>query len=394
MVVLRDQEGLSQETVAVSMPGFMVALLLTGQNSVADVLSQFAKTTGSFLNASEVRTLVAHLDKAGLLETEHVQQERRRVMQAFLDSPVRKAVHLPGYPASTLELGAYLGKFFQHPQGPARQVASQPAGPAPIGLFVPHIDLERGGPAYAWGYQALGSLEPPDLIVALGVAHMSPNSPWAATRKKYETPYGSMDVSEELYGDFSSSLWYPPVADELVHRTEHSLEFQALWLRYLWRDKTPPWLPVLCSSFERFCTDRPPSTVASVDQALVAWGDKLKKMQAAGKKILILAGVDMGHVGPRFGDELELTPELNKKLESEDRASLDLALKRKADPFYMSVMADGHWRKWCGLSAMYTALRLIDILTPASEGKLLTYGQAPDPMGGIVSFTSVLFPRP
>lgn len=393
MVVLRDQEGITSETIAISLSGFLVALMLDGRNTIADVQSLFAKNTGSLLQAEEVQAMIAQLDQAGLLETDRLQEKRRQVMRAFHENPARQAIHLPAYPSDSLELAAYLGKFFQDPKGPGRQVSARPEGPAPVGLFAPHIDLERGGPAYAWAYQTLGSMDPPDLIVALGVAHMSPHSPWTATKKTYETPYGAMAVSPELYDEFAASLWYSPTVDEGVHRTEHSLEFQALWLRYLWRDKTPPWLPVLCSSFERFCPDRAPSTVETVDAAIQAWGAKLKKRQDAGQRILILAGVDMAHVGPRFGDELELTPELEKKLEAEDRASLAPALKRQADPFYLSVIKDGHWRKWCGLSAMYTSLRLIEILSPASEGKLLTYGQAPDPMGGIVSFTSVVFPR-
>jgi predicted class III extradiol MEMO1 family dioxygenase len=103
----------------------------------------------------------------------------------------------------------------------------------------------------------------------------------------------------------------------------------------------------------------------------------------------------MAHVGPRFGDQETLGPELNARVEKEDRASLELALKGDADGMYLSVVADNHWRKWCGLSAMYTALRLMKILAPDNSvrGQLLAYDQAPDPAGGLVSFPSVIFPR-
>ena len=64
-----------------------------------------------------------------------------------------------------------------------------------------------------------------------------------------------------------------------------------------------------------------------------------------------------------------------------------------ADDFYMSVVADEHWRKVCGLSALYTALRLIKILKDdaSTPGQLLTYGQAEDPLGGVVSFASAIY---
>jgi hypothetical protein len=47
----------------------------------------------------------------------------------------------------------------------------------------------------------------------------------------------------------------------------------------------------------------------------------------------------------------------------------------------------------CGLSSLYTGLRLIKDLegSAAQPGRLLAYGQAPDPAGGLVSFASALF---
>jgi len=395
MVMLRDQEGLNPNSIAITMAGFLIAMMLDGQNTVSDVQTLFSKNTGALIKPEEIQTLVSQFEKADLLETEALQKKRQLVLKQFADNPNRPAVHVnTGYPENTLDLAAMLGKFFQDPKGPGKQVPSAPTEPAPLALFAPHIDFHRGGPAYAWAYQALGSCRPPDLIVGLGVAHMSPNSPWVMTQKNYETPYGAVPYSKELYADFQSALWYDASVDQWAHRTEHSLEFQALWLKYLWRDKTPAWLPILCSSFDRFCPDRAPSTVPAIEDGINKIGEKLKARQAAGQKILILAGVDLAHVGPRFGDEEKLGPELEKRVEEEDRKSLELALKGDADAMYLSVVKGGHWRKWCGLSAIYTALRLMKILSPEKlEGKLLTYGQAPDPMGGLVSFTSVIFPR-
>lgn len=394
MVLLRDQEGLADDTIAVTLPGFVLAMLLNGRNTVSDVQSAFAKATGTLLAPEEIKGLVAELDRAELLETERLAGKRRKVRDDFLANPVRPPVHVGGgYPAESFELAAFMGKFFQDPNGPGKQVPAQPMGAPPQGLFAPHIDLQRGGPAYAWAYQALGESSPPDLVVALGVAHASPPAPWTATRKSYGTPYGPVEVDAGLHDDFQKALWYDAGAAEEVHRTEHSLEFQALWMKYLWREKTPKWLPVLCSSFELWAEDRLPSTLESVEDALGKFGRALKERQSRGERILILAGVDLAHVGPRFGDQIELTPELNGRIESEDRASIEKALAGDADGFYASVIRDDHWRKVCGLSAIYTALRLMRELSPSVKGRQLSYGQAPDPMGGIVSFVSAIFPR-
>ena len=56
----------------------------------------------------------------------------------------------------------------------------------------------------------------------------------------------------------------------------------------------------------------------------------LAEEERKGRKVLVLNGIDLAHVGPRFGDELELTPELRKKIEGEDRASLVSALAHDA----------------------------------------------------------------
>jgi hypothetical protein len=211
------------------------------------------------------------------------------------------------------------------------------------------------------------------------------------THKAYETPYGPMTLHEGLYKEIASALWYNPLSDEAAHRHEHSLEFQAVWLRFLWGEKTPAWVPILCSSFERFCPDAPPSAAKEVNAAIERIGSLLAARAAAGERILVLAGVDFAHVGPRFGDGIKLTPEIEKKIEQEDKKSLERAAALDADGFYMATVADGHWRKVCGLSATYTALRWIKAMGGKS-GSLLTYDQAPDPAGGIVSFASAVFP--
>lgn len=395
MVLLRDQEGIVRQSMAVTLPGFIIAASLNGKNTMADVQRIFSENTGVMIKTEEITSMLAQLEKGDMLETEGLKKKRKQVLDDFIKSPVRKPFHIGGgYPEDNLELAAFLGKFFQAAKGPGKQLSSNPVGAAPQGLFAPHIDFYRGGPAYAWAYQNLSETTPPDVVVAFGVAHVSPNSPWVFADKTFETPYGPLGVNADVYQELESCLWYNPEVDLWTHRTEHSLEFQALWLKYLWREKTPSWVPILTSSFLPFCPDKPPSTVKSLEEGIQKMGEKLKARQAAGQKILILAGVDMAHVGPRFGDNVPMGPETDKKVASEDSASIEHALKLDADAMYMSVVADNEWRKWCGLSAMYTAIRLIKILSDGkATGEFLSYGQAPDPLGGLVSFASVVFPR-
>lgn len=393
MFLVRDREGLLREPIVVSPAAMIIASLLDGRHTADEVRTLFAQVTGTMLDASEIRRIADDLAGIGLLQTPQVVAQYERILEEFTRSPVRRPIHQGngGYPENRLELSRLLGTFFRDPQGPGADASESPSGIPPAGLVSPHIDFSRGGPTYAWAYQALSQTPPPDVVVALGVAHVSPDSPWIMTPKAYETPYGPVSVDAALYDEIKSCLWYDARGDEWAHRSEHSLEFQAVWLKFLWGDKTPPWVPILCSSFERFCDDRPPSTVSTVENAIEEVGEKLARVAKKGRRVLVLAGVDLAHVGPCFGDEKTVDEAAGRHVEAEDRRSLDHLLKLDADGFYMSVVADDHWRKVCGLSALYTAVRWIKALNEGRPGSLLAYGQAADPRDGIVSFASAIF---
>ncbi len=390
--VLRDLEELTDKPLALSGGGMLLASLLDGKRGVAELRAEFQKTAGVELEEEAVRGLVRALDEAGYLETPAVADKRLKAAEFFRANPKRPAVFAgPSYPAEPLPLAGTLGAFFTADKGPGKEKAAEASKPAPRGLIAPHIDFTRGGPAYAWAYQALSERKPPDIVIALGVAHASPDSPWVFTHKSYETPFGPMEVDDELYERLSSRVWYEPRADEWVHKNEHSLEFQAVWLKYLWREKAPKWIPILVSSFERFSPDEAPSTIPTIEKAIKDLGEVLKAELAKGKTVMILNAIDLAHVGPRFGDDLEITPELEKTIENEDRKSLVDALALDADGFYRSVVADGHWRRVCGLSALYTGVRLMKAIGVSGPGRLLSYGQAPDPAGGVVSFAAAIY---
>lgn len=390
--VLRDLEELSDKPLALSGGGMLLVSFFDGRRTAAQVRELFKKSTGADVELAMIRELARALEESSFLETPAIAERRKKSLEAFRASP-RRAATFAGrsYPSEPKALADLMDSFFTAESGPGKERATTPTRPAPLGLIAPHIDFDRGGGAYAWAYQALSEHRPPDVIVALGVAHSNPDAPWTFTPKKYETPFGAMRVDSELYDDLAAKVWYDPRADEWVHKGEHSLEFQAAWLRHLWGEKTPPWVPILVSNFERFCEGTPPSQVPTIEKALKDFGEVLRRHAEKGRRVMVLAGIDLAHVGARFGDEFEVTPELKKKVEAEDRKSLVDAMALDPDAFYRSVTADGHWRKVCGLSSLYTGLRMIKSLEDAQTGRLLAYGQAPDPAGGLVSFASAIF---
>jgi hypothetical protein len=109
-------------------------------------------------------------------------------------------------------------------------------------------------------------------------------------------------------------------------------------------------------------------------------------MAAVPRRYCLVAGADLAHVGPRFGDAEPVSRARLAQIEAEDRALLSLVTGVDAGGFFTAVAVDGDSRRTCGLSPIYALLATL----PAGRGRLLRYGQWPDPQG-TVTFASVAF---
>ena len=154
-----------------------------------------------------------------------------------------------------------------------------------------------------------------------------------------------------------------------------------LFLDHLTQGRPLTILPVLCSSFESWCEQGSPSQVSRIESFIAALRGAIA---GAGRPVVVIGGVDLSHVGPRFGDAEAVGPPLAAAARAGDLASLDRVAAGDAEGFWAAVMADGNRRRVCGLSATYTVLR---VLAPV-RGCVVDYGQGEDPGGGIVGFAA------
>ena len=122
--------------------------------------------------------------------------------------------------------------FFTSPQGPGAVGDFQGGGVG--GLIAPHIDFHRGGPAYAWAYRDLAERCDADLFVIFGTCHAGMADPFALTRKDYDTPFGPARVDQDVVEALATRARQDCFGSELAHRNEHSIEFQAVFLNYLY----------------------------------------------------------------------------------------------------------------------------------------------------------------
>jgi AmmeMemoRadiSam system protein B len=177
------------------------------------------------------------------------------------------------------------------------------------------------------------------------------------------------------------------LAGEFYHRGEHSVELQTVWLKHLYADKGDVKIvPVLCGSFESFIAKR----LSPIEDARVLdFVNSVKGIIAAsGRKVCLMASVDLSHIGPQFGDERRVSPGTLLDIQESDLESLRCVEGLDREGFWQSVARDANKRHICGLSAIYTLLSIIE----AREGRLLKYSQWRDEQGtGCVTFASMVF---
>jgi AmmeMemoRadiSam system protein B len=253
------------------------------------------------------------------------------------------------------------------------------------GLVAPHIDFHRGGPAYAWAYRDLAERGEADLFVIFGTCHAGMANPFALTAKDYDTPLGPARVDRQFVQALAGKARQDCFASELAHRNEHSIEFQAVFLQYLYGGRREITIVPVLTSFVHEALAR--GIHPEDDPRVPAFVDALRDTLAvSGRRATFIAGADLAHVGPRFGDAAPVSSAGLTAIDREDRQMLAAVEAGDAAAFFESARQDGDRRRICGLSPIYTLLRTLG----GARGRLRRYGQWPDPQG-VVSFASVVF---
>jgi AmmeMemoRadiSam system protein B len=253
------------------------------------------------------------------------------------------------------------------------------------GVIAPHIDFHRGGPAYAWAYRDVAERCDADLFVVFGTCHAGMEHPFALTRKDFDTPLGAVPVDRDFVDALAGRAGQDCFGSELAHRTEHSIEFQAVFLQYLRGGRRPFTLVPVLTSFAHEALAR--GIGVEDDPRVPRFLEAVAETAAAsGRRVAYVSGADLAHVGPRFGDAGPVSPAALARVAREDRAMLDPVAGGDAPGFFASVAADGDRRRICGLSPIYSLLRVL----PGARGDLRHYGQWPDPHA-VVTYASVSF---
>lgn len=398
-VALRDPAGFTDQIAVLPAALLDMVSLFDGEHSVEKIQEILGRRHDPAPTAEQIADVVERFDAAGFLDSDRFRERRRALEDAFRQSPVRPAAHAGGaYAGDAAELQVQIDGFFSGPDGPDTAIngdvslypVASPSAAAPQtrtrALIAPHIDFHRGGSTYAWAYRELLERSDADLYVVLGTCHAGMPDPFAVTLKPHDTPLGPVPVDREFYDALSRRAGQDLLASEPAHRAEHSIEFQAVMLQHIVGRRRPfAILPVLASYLhESLWSGGDPEA----DPRVPRFVDALREtMAASSRRVCLVAGVDLAHVGPRFGDPKPNTAASLARVERDDRTMLESVVGVDARGFYAGVAADHDARRICGLSPIYTLLRLL----PEARGRLLRYSQWADPQGA-VTFCAVAFP--
>jgi hypothetical protein len=115
--------------------------------------------------------------------------------------------------------------------------------------------------------------------------------------------------------------------------------------------------------------------------------DALRGLLCDSGETLFLAGVDLSHVGPKFGDQLTAQA-LQAETEAHDRALLGCLATGDAEGFWRESIRVRDRYHVCGFGALATLLEV----HPPSRGELLHYEMWHEaPTRSAVSFAALCF---
>lgn len=376
-LLMRDSFRFSDATLVIPPPLVPVLDLFDGRSTELDLREALTRITGELAVSGLAQHLITTLDEAAFLDNATYAQRKQDKYREFAAQEVREAVHAGGaYPSEPVELQATFERYFAG-------APSLKAGDV-VGLAAPHVSPEGGWESYRDAYAAL----PPSLgsrtFIVLGTSHYGAPEKFGLTRKPYRTPLGAttpdLALIDALHRDAPDSI----LSEDYCHAVEHSIEFQVLFLQRCFGPDIRV-APILCGPFARsiYGQDQRPED----DDRVARFFEALRT--AAPADAVWVLGVDMAHMGRRYGDRLDAKADQDEMAAVAERDRRRIASINAFD-------ANGYWEqvrdgqddlKWCGSSPFYTYLKT----APRARGELLRYQQWNIDESSVVSFAGMRF---
>jgi AmmeMemoRadiSam system protein B len=380
------RDGLQYSPATLIIPPVLVHGLeyFDGERSEADLKEHLYRLTGELDSASVVAHLKETLSQAGFLEDEVFAAMRDEAHEAFAASPAVVASHAgAAYPDEPGEAKELFAEYLTREAGNRTFVPRRL-----LGIAAPHVSPFGGWESYQAAYRLLGPEHRDKIFVVLGTSHSGDPAKFGLTRKPYLTPFGQSRTAEGLVDELELAAPGAVQMEDYCYSFEHSIEFQVAFLQHVVAPDVQV-LPVLCGSFGRSIHfgGRPEQ-----DEDVRRFIDALGGMQAReGDRLCWVLGIDMAHMGRRYGDPFAATAERGEMREVAARDQKRIGAMESGDAagFWERVQERRDDLKWCGSGPVYTFLKAV----PEARGHLLRYQQWNIDEHSVVSFAGLAFER-
>ncbi len=356
--------------------------LIDGKRNIRDIqLDLIRLRQGVFVSSEEVEKVITELDSLFLLDSDNYRQERKRIIASYSILNQRQAFHAGrSYPAESDKLKAFLASFFAS----LEKLPADIKGKSVSGLIAPHIDLQIGKRVYTKAYQAIKDC-PPKRALLLGTGHHLHESLFSLTEKDFETPLGPVQTDKDRVRDLRRAGDKIVAPDDMAHRSEHSIEFQLLFLQHLFGTEFLL-IPILCLSFHEYLqTANRPREIPGMEpflETMRTWADE-------SDSTLIVAGVDFSHIGLKFG-HTQNAASLLLEAKKHDNLLLDALCSGEIEALWSEVRRVDNRYNVCGFSCLATLMEIL----PDNKGFLLDYDiWEEEATQSAVSFATVLMTR-
>jgi len=383
-LLLRDPFAYADQVVIIPPPLVSFLRFFDGAHEESELAEALYRTTGDLQARGFAQRLVQTLSGSGFLEDRELEHRRHARHRAFAQAARREPAHAgQAYPEDALRLGAQLDGWLGAPEATE--------SPAPSGVYAiaaPHVSLEGGWRSYAAAYRALPADGGERTFVVLGTSHYGAPQRFGLTRKAYESPLGTAVTDTAIVDRLAAEAGEAALVEDYCHAVEHSIEFQVVFLQRRYGAGVRV-VPILCGPFaEATLGHGRPEDDAGVARMLGALAELHARENGSLSWVL---GVDLAHVGRRYGDALEARAGDGPLVEVEqrDRRRLAAVLEGDADAFWNAVRENEDDLKWCGAAPLYAFLKA----TAPQRGALLRYEQWNIDPASVVSFAALAFGR-
>ncbi len=360
---VKDLLGLVPQSLLLRSEALKTIGLIDGKRNIRDIQLELIRLRGGvFIRTEDVEDMISRLDEVFLIDNQHYRREKNKIIREYMQQQTREASFAGiAYPEQPDKLTPYIQSILDSAKD-QRDVLN---GKQIAAVIAPHIDLGVAKNVYAKAYQVLRGLSPQKVLL-LGTGHSLQESCFSLTTKDFITPLGRVKTDREEVERLKETC--PPgiiAPYDIAHKNEHSLEFQILFLQHLFGEDFML-MPVLCGSFHKVLHQvSKPREIPGMSAFLSGLQLFLENNE---NSVLIVAGVDFSHIGPKFGHRGTASSLLLEAKEN-DRSLLDAICRSDVTTFWAEAQRVNNRYNVCGFSALALLLELLS----GQTGYLLGY---------------------